>query len=169
MNQRLTTLGALLLAANATGAAWAANSQPNMEHCDREMGSLAVAEPQDYILSRLSYYKLGSPTAMLRMIAQESGCFAVVERGAAMQNLQQERALAAGGQLQAGSNIGGGQMQVADFVMTPAVQFSEDSGGVGGSVTVGSLGNSRPNVSVSASRTMVPTGMRSTMSSAPLP
>ncbi|MFO1340224.1 MAG: CsgG/HfaB family protein [Burkholderiaceae bacterium] len=135
MNPRLTTLGALLLAANATGAAWAAGSQPNMEHCDREMGSLAVAEPQDYILSRLSYYKLGSPTAMLRMIAQESGCFAVVERGAAMQNLQQERALAAGGQLQAGSNIGGGQMQVADFVMTPAVQFSEDSGGVGGSVS----------------------------------
>lgn len=132
MKRSLTALGALLLAANAC---WAAGSQPNMEHCDREMGSLAVAEPQDYILSRLSYYKLGSPSTMLRMIAQESGCFAVVERGAAMQNLQQERALAAGGQLQAGSNIGGGQMQVADFVMTPAVQFSEDSGGVGGSVS----------------------------------
>ncbi len=133
MKRSLTTLGTLLLAANAASAA--GSSQPSMEHCDREMGSLAVAEPQDYILSRLSYYKLGSPTAMLRMIAQESGCFAVVERGAAMQNLQQERALAAGGQLQAGSNIGGGQMQVADFVMTPAVQFSEDSGGVGGSVS----------------------------------
>lgn len=132
MKQRLTTLGALLLVANAASAA---GSQPSIEHCDREMGSLAVAEPQDYILSRLSYYKLGSPSTMLRMIAQESGCFAVVERGAAMQNLQQERALAAGGQLQQGSNIGGGQMQVADFVMTPAVQFSEDTGGVGGSVS----------------------------------
>ncbi|MEK8031071.1 CsgG/HfaB family protein [Ideonella sp. DXS29W] len=132
MKLRLTTLGAVLLAANA---AWAAKSQPNIEHCDREMGSLAVAEPQDHILSRLSYYKLGSPTTMLRMIAQESGCFAVVERGAAMQNLQQERALAAGGQLQQGSNIGGGQMQVADFVMTPAVQFSDETGGVGGTVS----------------------------------
>lgn len=132
MKLRLTTLGVLLLA-NPT--VWAGNSQPSIEHCDREMGSLAVAEPQDYVLTRLSYYKLGSPSTMLRMIAQESGCFAVVERGAAMQNLQQERALAAGGQLQQGSNIGGGQMQVADFVMTPAVQFSEETGGVGGTVS----------------------------------
>ncbi|WP_374564952.1 CsgG/HfaB family protein [Ideonella sp.] len=132
MKQRLTTLGVLLIAANA---AWAGNSKPSIEHCDREMGSLAVSEVQDYMLTRLSYYKLGSPSTMLRMIAQESGCFAVVERGAAMQNLQQERALAAGGQLQQGSNLGGGQMQAADFVMTPAVQFSDESGGVGGSVS----------------------------------
>jgi len=132
MKLRLTTLGALLLAANA---AWAGNSQPSVEHCDREMGSLAVSEVQDYMLTRLSYYKLGSPSTMLRMIAQESGCFAVVERGAAMQNLQQERSLAAGGQLQQGSNLGGGQMQAADFVMTPAVQFSDESGGVGGTVS----------------------------------
>lgn len=132
MKLRLTSLGALLLVANA---AWAGNSQPTVEHCDREMGSLAVSEVQDYMLTRLSYYKLGSPSTMLRMIAQESGCFAVVERGAAMQNLQQERSLAAGGQLQQGSNIGGGQMQAADFVMTPAVQFSDESGGVGGTVS----------------------------------
>ncbi len=128
----LTILGAALLAAQAT---WAADNQPRVEHCDREMGSLAVAEPQDYVLASLGRYHLGSPSAMLRMIAQESGCFAVVERGVGMQNLQQERALAAGGQLQGGSNIGGGQMQAADFVMTPAVQFSDETGGVGGSVS----------------------------------
>lgn len=132
MKSRLTSLGALLLAANT---AWAGTSQPTVEHCDREMGSLAVSEVQDYMLTRLSYYKLGSPSTMLRMMAQESGCFAVVERGAAMHNLQQERSLAAGGQLQQGSNIGGGQMQAADFVMTPAVQFSDESGGVGGTVS----------------------------------
>jgi hypothetical protein len=87
------------------------------------------------VLGYLSRYSLGSPSIMLRMMAQESGCFAVVERGVAMQNLQQERALASSGQLQSGSNIGGGQMQAADFVMTPAVQFSDDTGGVGGSVS----------------------------------
>jgi len=132
MNLRLTTLATLLV---ATSAAWADTQQPTIERCEREMGSLAVAEPQDHVLSRLGYYKLGSPSTMLRMIAQESGCFAVVERGVAMQNMQQERALAAGGQLQSGSNIGGGQMQAADFVMTPAVQFSDDTGGVGGAVS----------------------------------
>lgn len=120
-------------------AAGAADGQPNIEKCPREMGSMAVAEPQSHVIAGLSRYGLSSPSTMLRMIAQESGCFAVVERGVAMQNLQQERALAAGGQLQAGSNVGGGQMQAADFVMTPAVQFSGDTGGVGG--TVGGLLN----------------------------
>jgi hypothetical protein len=132
MKRSLTTLAALLLAAPG---AWAAEEQPTVEKCDREMGSLAVAEPQDYVLASLGRYHLGSPSTMLRMIAQESGCFAVVERGVAMQNMQQERALASGGQLQGGSNIGGGQMQAADFVMTPAVQFSADTGGVGGAVS----------------------------------
>lgn len=37
---------------------------------------------------------------MLRVIAQESAGFTVVERGVGMQNIHQERALAAGGLLQ---------------------------------------------------------------------
>ena len=122
-------------AATLWAAPWAyAANAPTIEKCTRELGTLAVAEPQDHVLSSLRGYGLGSPATMLRMIAQESGCFAVVERGVAMQNLQQERALAAGGQLQADSNIGGGQMQGADFVMTPSVQFSGESGGVGGAL-----------------------------------
>lgn len=134
MKKSLSLLGALGLVMTS-GATHAQEGQPTVEKCDREMGSLAVAEPQSHVLGYLSRYSLGSPSIMLRMMAQESGCFAVVERGVAMQNLQQERALAAGGQLQSGSNIGGGQMQAADFVMTPAVQFSDDTGGVGGSVS----------------------------------
>jgi hypothetical protein len=51
-----------------------------------------------------------------------------------MQNLQQERALAASGQLQQDANIGAGQLQAADFVMTPSVQFSDDTGGIGATV-----------------------------------
>jgi len=109
----------------------------SIEKCNRNFGTLAVAEPQSQILTYLGRYSLGSPSTMLRMIVQESGCFTVVERGVAMQNLQQERALASGGQLQDGSNVGAGQMQAADFVMTPSVQFSDDSGGL--SSTVGGL------------------------------
>jgi curli biogenesis system outer membrane secretion channel CsgG len=130
-----------LIALAAASAASAADG-PNVEKCSKEMGSLAVAEPQDHILAGLRQYKLGSPALMLRLLAQESGCFAVVERGVAMQNLQQERALANSGQLQGDSNIGGGQMQAADFVMTPGVQFSGDSGGIGGAV--GGLLNKLP-------------------------
>lgn len=106
----------------------------SIEKCSRNLGTLAVAEPQSQMLTYLGHYKLGSPSTMLRMIAQESGCFTVVERGVAMQNLQQERALAAGGQMQEGSNVGAGQLQAADFVMTPTIQFSDDTGGVGGAI-----------------------------------
>jgi hypothetical protein len=47
----------------------------------------------------------------------------------------QERQLAAAGQARQGSNMGGGQMVAADFVLTPNVIFSEgNAGGVGGAV-----------------------------------
>ncbi len=36
--------------------------------------------------------------------------------------------------LQQDANMGGGQLQAADFVMTPSVQFSADTGGVGGAI-----------------------------------
>ena len=130
----LRRLGACVAFIGAAPLAQAGDAQPTVEKCTKEMGTLAVAEPQDHVLSSLRGYGLGSPALMLRLLAQESGCFAVVERGVAMQNLQQERALAAGGQLQSDSNIGGGQMAAADFVMTPAVQFSGDSGGMGGAL-----------------------------------
>jgi hypothetical protein len=134
LTARLTLFAATLCALPFITVTAFAASQPAVEKCPKELGALAVAEPQDHVLNGLRRYGLGSPAVMLRMIAQESGCFAVVERGVGMQNLQQERALANSGQLQAGSNVGGGQMQVADFVMTAAVQFSGDTGGMGAAV-----------------------------------
>jgi hypothetical protein len=127
-------LGAVLLAGSSVVWAQSVESNGAVEKCSRSLGTLAVAEPQNEVLAYLGRYKLGSPSTMLRLIAQDSGCFTVVERGIAMQNLQQERALAAAGQLQGGSNLGAGQLQAADFVMTPAIQFSDDTGGVAGAV-----------------------------------
>ena len=61
--------------------------------------------------------------------------FLVVERGVGMQNMMQERALGRAGELRSGSNMGGGQMVTADFILTPAVVFSEsNAAGVGGAV-----------------------------------
>ena len=66
-----------------------------------------------------------------------------LERGAAMQNMAQERALASSGQLQGGQNVGQGQMVAADFILTPNVVFSDpNAGGVGGGIggLLGSMG-----------------------------
>jgi curli biogenesis system outer membrane secretion channel CsgG len=134
----------------------------NIEKCERNLGTLAVAEPQSHVLSSLSQHKLGSPSTMLRMIAQESGCFTVVERGVGMQNIQQERALASGGMLQQDANLGGGQLQAADFVLTPSLQFSGGTGGLGAAVggllgrmggTLGALGGLAGGVSFKEAET----------------
>jgi hypothetical protein len=106
-----------------------------LEHCDKPMGAMAVVEPQSHVLTYLSRYQLSSPVSLIRMMIQQSNCFIVVERGVGMQNLMQERNLAASGQTRANSNMGGGQMVTADFVLTPNVVFSENNaGGVGGAV-----------------------------------
>jgi hypothetical protein len=106
-----------------------------LEHCDKPMGALAVVEPQDYVAQSLAHYGLQSPTGLIRMMVQQSNCFVVVERGIGMQNMMQERALAESGELRQGSNMGGGQMVSADFVLTPAVVFSENNaGGIGGAL-----------------------------------
>jgi hypothetical protein len=104
-----------------------------LEHCDKPMGAMAVVEPQNEMITALARYKLSSPVGLIRLMIQQSNCFLVVERGAGMRNVMQERQLAGAGETRQGSNMGGGQMVTADFVMTPAVVFSENNaGGVGG-------------------------------------
>ena len=106
-----------------------------LEHCEKPMGAMAVVEPQSEYMMALARYNLQSPVSLIRMLIQPSNCFIIVERGQGLRNMEQERALAAGGQTRAGSNIGGGQMVAADFILTPSVVFSEgNAGGVGGAV-----------------------------------
>ena len=115
------------------GASGPAGDATKVERCDAPKGTLAVVEPQDAVLQALLRIGLQSPVGMIRLIVQQSNCFQIVERGAAFQNLMQERALASGGQLQTGQNVGQGQMVAADFVVTPSVVFSNpNAGGIGG-------------------------------------
>jgi len=109
------------------------NSQ--LESCSAPKGTIAVVEPQSQVIASLQRYQLGSPSGVIRMLIQQSNCFQVVERGAGMQNMMQERALAQGGELQSGQNVGKGQMVAADFIVTPNVVFSENNaGGIGGGI-----------------------------------
>jgi hypothetical protein len=116
----------------SSGTSGSQGASGDLEHCDKPLGAVAVVEPQDYMMQALGRYNLQSPVSLIRLMVQQSNCFLVVERGMGMQNMAQERALAESGQLRQSSNIGGGQMVGADFVLTPAVIFSEnDAGGVG--------------------------------------
>ena len=124
---------ALTFAAALAAAAVPAHAQETsstVEKCARPLGTIAVSENQGASQHQLQSYGLGSPISLLRIMIQQSNCFTVVERGVAMANLQEERALAADGQMLGGSNVGKGQLQAADFVMTPGVQFT--AGNTGG-------------------------------------
>ncbi len=108
-------------------------SKATISKCQAPYGTIAINEPTNETMMWLRNYQLGSPSSLLRVYAQESNCFVVVERGTGMRNMQEERALAALGELQSGQNVGKGQIIAADFMMTPAMQFSDNNaGGVGG-------------------------------------
>jgi hypothetical protein len=121
-----------------------AQDKQELRKCDKPVGTLAVHEPQQEYMAIFQRYQLGSPAALLRIMAQNSKCFLIVERGVAMQNMQQERALARSGEMQQDANMGGGQMKAADFVMTAAVQISDNNAGGVGGVVGGVLGRRAP-------------------------
>ncbi|WP_338768444.1 CsgG/HfaB family protein [Massilia sp. METH4] len=128
--------GAPTVATGSAGGANANNANAALEKCERPLGTLSVVEDQAsswYI--QLSQYKLGSTVPVLRKLIQQSNCFVVVERGAAMNNLMAERDLAASGEMRAGSQFGKGQMVAADYTMSPTINFSQKgTQGVGGAL-----------------------------------
>jgi hypothetical protein len=106
-----------------------------IEKCEKPMGAMAVVEPQSEYIAALRRYNLGSPVGLIRMMIQQSNCFIVVERGAGLRNAVQERQLTQAGETRDGSNMGGGQMVAADYILTPAVVFSENNaGGMGAGI-----------------------------------
>ncbi|HKU65096.1 MAG TPA: CsgG/HfaB family protein [Rhizomicrobium sp.] len=95
-----------------------AEKQAQIPTCSRKIGTLAVREPDTRWWEGLG---LESPEALLKLFVRQSGCFTLLDRGKGFEMAQQERALAAGGALQGGSNIGGGQVKAADYILVPDI------------------------------------------------
>lgn len=134
---RMGSDSARTTATGSAGGANTANANSQLERCDRPYGTLALVEDQhaDWYLRLTREYQLQSTVPVLRLLVQQSNCFIVVERGRAMANMQQERALQQSGELRSGSNFGRGQMVSADYAMTPSITFSaKGTGGIGGAL-----------------------------------
>jgi curli biogenesis system outer membrane secretion channel CsgG len=103
--------------------------------CDKKFGTMAVDEPeQKWWLA----YQLESPAALIKVYAAQSGCFTLLDRGKGLEAAQKERALASGGEMRGGSNIGKGQMKAADYVLVPDI--ANQNGNSGGKRLGGGLG-----------------------------
>lgn len=130
----------------AAGGETSAGANSDLESCEETLGTLAVVEDQTapwWHTYRRHYPTLGTTVPVLRMMIQQSNCFVVVERGRAMNNMMQERALMQSGELREGSNFKKGQMVAADYTMNPSIQFSEKGTGGLGAAVGGLLGNYR--------------------------
>ena len=118
------------------------NQAAELQRCPSPVGTVALVEPGAETLAQLQQIGLTSPVPVLKLLMARSGCFQVVDRGAASEALQRERELAAQGELQEGSDMGGGQLVAADYLVTPNILFQDPN--AGGSNVGGILGGLLP-------------------------
>jgi hypothetical protein len=112
-----------------------AQKQAEIPTCSHKIGALAIREPDTRWWEGLG---LESPEALLKVFVMKSGCFTLVDRGKGFEMAQQERALASGGALQGGANVGGGQVRAADYILVPDI--ASKNGNSGGTNVGGLLG-----------------------------
>jgi curli biogenesis system outer membrane secretion channel CsgG len=116
-------------------------SSKNLEipQCANSIGTVALTDGDGH---GWTAYNLGAPSTLLKSFVSRSGCFKLLDRGAGLAALEKEQALAAGGNLQRGSNVGAGQVKAADYVIVADIANTDANtggGGIGGAVA-GSVG-----------------------------
>lgn len=139
-NMSMGSSGAKTVATGSAGGANAQNANQQLERCSASLGTLAIYEDRseswyNYLRNDL---RLPSTIPVIRLLAQQSNCFVIVERGKAMNQMMEERALMKSGELRQTSNFGKGQMVAADYTVTPSITFSSGNTGGAGAV-IGAL------------------------------
>lgn len=124
----------------SAGSAGTQGASSNLERCAQPLGTAALVEPDANALGLLSSVGLQSPIPLLRLMMAQSNCFEVVDRGAALRNIQMEQGLAGSGMLQQGSTTARGRMVTTQYLITPNVVFSNpNAGGANAGAAIGSL------------------------------
>jgi hypothetical protein len=75
------------------GSAGAQGASHQLVRCTQPLGTAALVEASPEALTGLQTLGLASPLPILRLLMAQSGCFRVVDRGAAMRNIEQEEYL----------------------------------------------------------------------------
>lgn len=118
-----------------------AGANSALERCPETLGTLRIEENTNasWYGAYNARYGTGSTVPMLRTLVQQSNCFVIVERGGrATQAIESEQRLGRSDEARAGSNVGPGQVVVADYSMSPEVMLS-DRGGTRGAAGLGGL------------------------------
>lgn len=113
----------------SAGPAGAQGADKSLTRCDAPVATLALAEnPNGYTVSS-AYHLPASPVPLIRLIAQQSGCFRVVDRSAGLRATVREQELKEAGVLRQKSTVTKGQGYEAQYTLVPSLTFSEQDAG----------------------------------------
>ena len=118
----------------SAGPAGAQNASHELVKCDAPVATMALVEnPNGYTMAG-GYNLPSSPLPLVRLIAQQSGCFRIVDRAAGLNQTIEEQKLKDAGVLGNAVQVRKGQGYAAQYTITPSLTFSERDAGreVGG-------------------------------------
>ncbi len=115
----------------SAGPQGAQNAAKELLRCDAPVATVALAEsPTGYVMGA-GYQLPASPVPLVKLLAQQSGCFRVVDRAAGLRGTIQEQELKEAGVLRQNSTVAKGQGYEAQYTITPSLTFSEQDAGRG--------------------------------------
>lgn len=119
----------------SAGPTGANGANQALAKCSSPVATLALVEnPRGYVING-SYNLPSSPVPLVRLLAQQSGCFRVVDRSAGLRGTIQEQELKDSGVLRKqGNTVDKGKGYEAQYTLIPNLTFSEQDAGrsVGG-------------------------------------
>ena len=115
----------------SAGPQGAQNAARELVRCDAPVATLALAEnPNGYVMGG-GYQLPASPVPLVKLLAQQSGCFRVVDRAAGLRGTLQEQELRESGVLRKNTTVAKGKGYEAQYTLTPSLTFSEQDAGRG--------------------------------------
>ena len=122
----------------SAGPQGANNAADSLEKCDAPIATLALAEnPRGYGMPSNGQLP-PSPLPLVKLLAQQSGCFRVVDRNIGLQGTIRESELRDSGVLRQNGTVQKGRGYEAQYQLVPSLTFSEQSagGGLGGIIAM---------------------------------
>ena len=113
----------------SAGPAGVQNASHELLKCDAPVATMALVEnPNGYSMAG-GYNLPRSPVPLVRLLAQQSGCFRIVDRAAGLNQTIEEQKLKDAGVLGNAVTVRKGQGYAAQYTITPSLTFSEQNAG----------------------------------------
>lgn len=116
----------------SAGPAGAQGAARSLVKCDAPVATLALVENPNGYVGIGSYGLPQSPVPLIRLLAQQSGCFRIMDRNQGLNATIREQELKDQGVLRKeGSSVKKGMGLEAQYTLVPSLTFSEQNAGRG--------------------------------------